>query len=64
MPHVPLFVSDKFAGKSGTGLYGDVIMLIDLVHDPQEKLNVIDQYPEIAEQFMQYADRHRAYFFD
>ncbi len=29
MPHVPLFVSDKFAGKSDRGLYGDVIMEID-----------------------------------
>ena len=29
MPHVPLFVSKKFAGKSGTGLYGDVMMEID-----------------------------------
>jgi arylsulfatase A len=29
MPHVPLFCSDKFKGKSGTGLYGDVIMEID-----------------------------------
>jgi arylsulfatase A-like enzyme len=29
MPHVPLFVSDKFAGKSGAGLYGDVMMEID-----------------------------------
>jgi arylsulfatase A len=29
MPHVPLFVSDKFAGKSGAGLYGDVIQEID-----------------------------------
>jgi arylsulfatase A-like enzyme len=29
MPHVPLFVSSKFAGKSGGGLYGDVIMEID-----------------------------------
>jgi arylsulfatase A-like enzyme len=28
-PHVPLFVSDKFDGKSGTGLYGDVIMELD-----------------------------------
>ncbi len=28
-PHVPLFVSDKFAGKSGNGLYGDVIMELD-----------------------------------
>jgi arylsulfatase A len=29
MPHVPLFVSDKFKGKSKKGLYGDVIMEID-----------------------------------
>jgi arylsulfatase len=29
MPHVPLFVSDKFQGKSERGLYGDVIMEID-----------------------------------
>ena len=28
-PHVPLFVSDKFKGKSNRGLYGDVIMEID-----------------------------------
>ncbi len=28
-PHVPLFVSDKFKGKSTRGLYGDVIMEID-----------------------------------
>lgn len=29
MPHVPLFVSRKFEGKSKRGLYGDVIMEID-----------------------------------
>lgn len=29
MPHVPLFVSDKFKGKSGAGLFGDVIQEID-----------------------------------
>jgi arylsulfatase A-like enzyme len=28
-PHVPLFVSDKFKGKSNRGLYGDVIMELD-----------------------------------
>lgn len=28
-PHVPLHVSDKFKGKSGAGLYGDVILEID-----------------------------------
>jgi arylsulfatase A len=29
MPHVPLFVSDRFKGKSDQGLYGDVIMELD-----------------------------------
>ncbi len=29
MPHVPLFTSEKFKGKSGAGLYGDVMMEID-----------------------------------
>ena len=29
MPHVPLYVSDKFKGKSEHGLYGDVMMEID-----------------------------------
>ena len=29
MPHVPIFVSDKFAGKTERGLYGDVIAEID-----------------------------------
>ncbi len=28
-PHVPLYVSEKFAGKSENGLYGDVIMELD-----------------------------------
>ncbi len=29
MPHVPLFVSDKFKGKTGGGLYADVIAELD-----------------------------------
>ncbi len=29
MPHVPLFCSESFRGKSATGLYGDVIMELD-----------------------------------
>jgi arylsulfatase A len=29
MPHIPLFVSEKFEGRSKRGLYGDVIMEID-----------------------------------
>jgi arylsulfatase A-like enzyme len=29
MPHVPIFASEKFKGKSGAGTYGDVMMEID-----------------------------------
>lgn len=29
MVHVPLYVSDEFAGKSGVGIYGDVVMELD-----------------------------------
>jgi arylsulfatase A-like enzyme len=29
MPHVPLFMSEKFKGKSGQGVYADVMMEID-----------------------------------
>ncbi len=29
MVHVPIFVSDKFRGKSGAGLFGDVVMEVD-----------------------------------
>jgi arylsulfatase A-like enzyme len=29
MPHVPIFASDKFKGRSGSGLYGDVIEELD-----------------------------------
>jgi len=29
MVHVPLFVSEKFRGKSGAGLFGDVMMEVD-----------------------------------
>src|SRR5690606_8879359 len=43
MPHVPLFVSDKFRGKSEQGLYGDVIMEIDWsVGQIMETLKALD----------------------
>lgn len=29
MPHVPIAASDRFKGKSGTGVYGDVMMELD-----------------------------------
>ena len=39
-PHVPLYVSDRFAGKSKRGLYGDVISEIDW--SVGEIINAID----------------------
>ena len=29
MPHVPLFASDRFKGKTGGGLYGDIVAEVD-----------------------------------
>ncbi len=44
MPHVPLFVSDDFKGKSKRGLYGDAIEEIDWstgeILDALKKLNI------------------------
>jgi arylsulfatase len=41
MPHVPLFVSDKFRGKSEHGLFGDVMMEIDW--SVGEIMNTVDK---------------------
>ena len=37
--------------------------LFDMVHDPYEKVNVIEVYPEIAEQLLQFAEEHKEKFF-
>lgn len=39
-------------------------LLFDMVHDPFEKINVIDEYPEVARQLLEYARQHQAKFFD
>ena len=41
MPHVPIFASPEFAGKSGGGLYADVIQELD--HSVGEILTALDQ---------------------
>ena len=38
--------------------------LYDMVHDPYEKLNVIEEYPDIAKKLMQYAEEHKSKFFE
>ncbi len=46
MPHVPLFASDRFKGKTGGGLYGDVVAEIDWsvgqILDAIKRLNLDD----------------------
>jgi arylsulfatase A len=46
MPHVPLYVSDKFKGSSKQGLYGDVIQEIDWsvgeIMNTLDELNIAD----------------------
>lgn len=38
--------------------------LFDMVHDPYEKMNVIEEYPEIAEELIRFANDHKLKFFD
>ena len=38
--------------------------LFDMVHDPQERLNVIEEYPEIASKLIKFAESHRVKFFE
>lgn len=67
--HVPHgYRTSPEGGKNGLpGLYQQTetdTLLFDMVHDPQEKVNVIDDYPEIAEDLLKYAEEHRSTFFD
>jgi arylsulfatase A len=39
-------------------------LLFDMVHDPYEKINVIDEYPDIARELMEYAEQHNQQFFE
>ena len=47
MPHVPLYVSDKFKGKPAAGLFGDVVMEIDWsvgqIFDALDKYKLADR---------------------
>lgn len=40
------------------------LSLFDMVHDPYEKVNVIDDYPEVADRLMEFAEEHQAKFFE
>jgi len=51
MPHIPLFVSEQFEGRSKAGLYGDVIETIDWgmgeIFETLRQLNLDDNTLEI-----------------
>lgn len=46
MPHVPIFASDAFRGRSGRGLFGDVVEELDWsvgqIMDALERLNLVE----------------------
>jgi len=66
LPHG--YRTSPVGGRDGLpGLYQQARIdtaLFDMVHDPYEKVNVIDDYPEIAEDLIRIADEHRAKFFE
>lgn len=67
--HIPhQYRSSPTGGKDGQpGLYEQARIdtaLFDMVHDPQEKVNVIDEYPEIAKKLLKYAEEHQSEFFE
>ncbi|NBB76277.1 MAG: sulfatase-like hydrolase/transferase [Bacteroidetes bacterium] len=66
LPHG--YRTSPVGGRDGLpGLYQQAridTVLFDMVHDPFEKVNVIDDYPEIAEELIRIADEHRAKFFE
>lgn len=56
-----------FPGKDGqSGKYEQKqieLSLFDMKNDPMESLNVIEEYPDVAKQMMQFADAHKARFY-
>lgn len=39
-------------------------VLFDMVHDPYEKINIIEEYPDIASEMLRFAEKHKSKFFD
>jgi len=66
LPHG--YRTSPVGGRDGLpGLYQQAridMALFDMVHDPYEKVNVIDDYPEIADELIRIAEEHRAKFFE
>lgn len=53
---------DGFSGNRESRQIG--YSLFDMLHDPFEKVNVIEQYPEIAEKLRGFAASHQKKFFE
>lgn len=66
LPHG--YRTSPVGGRDGfPGLYQQARIdtaLFDIVHDPQEKVNVLDEYPEVANELLDHAREHRAKFFE
>lgn len=67
LPHEYRTMEGQEPGKDGTpGKYKQTeigLSLFDMLNDPHETKNVIDQYPEIAAKLKDLAERHRQQFF-
>jgi hypothetical protein len=51
-------------GQPGKYIQAEIdTALFDLVHDPYEKGNVIEQYPNIADKLIEYAEKHQSLFY-
>jgi len=66
--HLPHFYRSLiFPGKDGQpGKYETKeieLSLFDMKNDPMESKNVLEDYPEVAEKLMQFADSHREKFY-
>ena len=40
------------------------LALFDMKNDPYEKVNVIDQYPQVAEKVQQFTEQHKYKFYN
>jgi arylsulfatase A len=52
-------------GQPGKYIQSEIdTALFDLIHDPYEKGNVIEQYPQIADKLIKYTEKHQKLFFN
>lgn len=66
LPHTyRTVVKGGHGGQPGEYEYVEMdTALFDLVHDPCEKQNVLEAYPEVADTLLRYAKQHREKFYE